>query len=94
MTETTAIVRTENASRYLQQFCKHFAHRVEVEFTAEVGRVSLPFGTCELKADDNQLILTGEAKSSQLSKIERFLGDHLARFAFRENPTITWTRSA
>ncbi|SEV93743.1 hypothetical protein SAMN04488515_0311 [Cognatiyoonia koreensis] len=94
MTQTTAIVTTQNASRYLQKLCKHFAHKVEVQFTPEAGRVSLPFGTCKFHADDTQLTMIGEAKPTQLPKIERFLGDHLARFAFRENPTITWTRSA
>ena len=94
MSETTAIAETENASRYLQQLCKHFAHKVEVQFTPESGTVSLPFGTCKLTADDKQLTLTGSAKPAQLSKMERFLGDHLARFAFRENPTITWQRTA
>lgn len=94
MSETTAIVETEHASRYLQQLCKHFAHKVEVQFTPEAGTVSLPFGTCELTAGERQLILTGSAKATQLAKLERFLGDHLARFAFRENPKITWQRSA
>lgn len=94
MSETTAVVATENASRYLQQLCKHFGHKVEVQFSPESGTVSLPFGTCELTADAYQLILTGRARPAQLPKMERFLGDHLARFAFRENPTITWQRSA
>lgn len=94
MSETTAVVATENASRYLQQLCKHFGHKVEVQFSPEAGTVSLPFGICQLTADASQLILTGRARPAQLPKIERFLGDHLARFAFRENPTITWQRSA
>ena len=94
MPETTAVVATENASRYLQQLCKHFGHKVEVQFTPDAGTVSLPFGTCELMANDKQLTLKGSANPAQLSKMERFIGDHLARFAFRENPTITWQRSA
>ena len=94
MPETTALVATENASRYLQQLCKHFGHKVDVQFTPDAGTVSLPFGTCELTANDKQLTLKGSANPAQLSKMERFIGDHLARFAFRENPTITWQRSA
>lgn len=93
MPETTAIVATENASRYLQQLCKHFAHKVEVQFTPNAGTVSLPFGTCDLSADAKHLTLRGSAKPLQLEKMERFLDDHLARFAFRENPTITWQQS-
>lgn len=94
MSETTAIISTENASRYLQQLCKHFSHKVAVEFTPEVGTVTLPFGTCHMTADADQLVLKGASKEANLPKLERFLGDHLARFAFRENPTIAWQRTA
>lgn len=81
MPQTTAIVSTSNARRYLQQLCKHFAHKVEVEFTPEAGSVSLPFGTCDLSANGDQLVLTGAADPANLPRLERFLGDHLARFA-------------
>ena len=94
MPRTKAIVPTPNASRYLQQLCKHFAHKVDVEFTSEAGSVSLPFGTCKLAANADQLVLTGTSDPINLPRLERFLGDHLARFAFREHPIITWQRSA
>ena len=94
MSQTTAIVETPNASRYLQQLCKHFAHKVEVEFTPEAGTVSLPFGTCQFAAEPDHLVLSATAKASNLDRLERFLGDHLARFAFRENPKIAWQRTA
>ena len=94
MPETTALVATENARRYLQQNSKHLGHKIEVQIAPEAGTDSLPFGTCELTANDKQLTLKGSANPAQLSKMERFIGDHLARFAFRENPTITWQRSA
>lgn len=93
MPETIAIVTTENASRYLQQLCKHFAHKVTVEFTSEAGTVWLPFGTCHLSAEADRLVLRATSDPSDLPKLERFLGDHLARFAFRENPIIAWKRT-
>lgn len=94
MSETTAIISTKNASRYLQQLCKHFARKVEVEFTPDAGTVSLPLGTCQLSADAERLVLKGTSETSNLPRLERFLGDHLSRFAFRENPTIDWQRTA
>ncbi len=33
MTQSTANIQTEYASRYLQQLCKHFAHKTPAEFT-------------------------------------------------------------
>lgn len=94
MSDTTAIIPTKNASRYLQQLCKHFARKVDVEFTQDEGTVSLPFGTCRLSADSERLVLRGTSEDSNLPRLESLLGDHLARFAFRENPTIDWQRTA
>ncbi len=46
MTITTvsaeAVVPTENASKYLQQLCKHWEHNLQVEFTPENGTVIFP----------------------------------------------------
>lgn len=94
MPQTKAIVATPNASRYLQQLCKHFAHKVDVTFTPKLGAVSLPIGRCEFSADAAHLAMTGTSKATDLPRLEQFLGDHLARFAFRENPIIEWQRSA
>ena len=74
MSETTAIVSTENASRYLQQLCKHFGHKVQVEFTPKEGTVSPPFGTCHLSADEERLVLKGTSDPSNLPRLESFLG--------------------
>jgi hypothetical protein len=41
-TSSTAQVQTVSGSRYLQQLCKHWAHNLEVEFTAEGGTVKFP----------------------------------------------------
>ena len=94
MPNTTATISTPNASRYLQQLCKHFGHKVPVTFTPEEGRVTLPFGTCHLVAVPDALTLTAVSEIADLPRLERFFGDHLARFAFRENPAIQWQRAA
>lgn len=94
MTNSTATVSTKHASRYLQQLCKHFGHKVPVEFSPTQGHVALPFGECLMTADAESLTLTATSKITDLPQMERFIGDHLARFAFRERPTIEWQRAA
>ncbi len=94
MTVSTANVTTENASKYLQQLCKHFGHKVPVEFTPAEGKVSLPFGSCQLRASTDALMLQATGGEGEIEKLENFLGSHLERFAFRENPQITWQRKA
>ncbi len=94
MNVSTAIVTTEHASKYLQQLCKHFGHKVPVEFTSEEGHVSLPFGSCQLRASADALTLQATGGSGDIGRLEAFLGSHLERFAFRENPEINWRRVA
>ena len=57
MTRSRAQVQTPNASRYLVQLCKHFAHKIEVEYDTRIGQAIFPFGTCTMLADEQQLIL-------------------------------------
>ncbi|MEM1079348.1 MAG: DUF2218 domain-containing protein [Pseudomonadota bacterium] len=81
--ETT--FETEKASRYLQQLCKHFGHKVEVEFTPEKGAVWFPCGEARFKADTRRLCVTASAETEAgLSKTKAILEDHILRFAFRE----------
>ncbi|MGR3512817.1 MAG: DUF2218 domain-containing protein [Paracoccaceae bacterium] len=93
MTQSTTTFETAHASKYLQQLCKHFGHKVPTEFTPTEGRVSLPFGTCRLAADETKLTLEADADPARLSKLEGFLADHLARFAFREPHKLVWQRA-
>lgn len=39
---------TAHASRYLQQPCKHFGHRVEVFYDEKTGRAALPPGPARM----------------------------------------------
>ena len=94
MHDSTAIVATKHASRYLQQLCKHFGHKVPTEYTENTGHIALPFGTCRLSASGDALTMTVQSEFADLTRTERVIGDHLARFAFRETPRITWQRAA
>lgn len=94
MTQSKLHFRTPHASRYLQQLAKHFGHKVPVTFTPDAGEVNLPFGTCEMAATEAALSITVLGETRDIARLEHFVGDHLARFAFREKPTLTWQRAA
>ena len=83
MATSTAHLTTVHGSKYLQQLCKHFGHKVPLEFTPTEGRVDLPFGACRFTADDQSLHMTVEGEGAALSRLEQFVGSHLERFAFR-----------
>ncbi|QKK17330.1 DUF2218 domain-containing protein [Rhizobium indicum] len=88
-----AVVRTEHASRYLQQLCKHWSHKFSVDFDPLKGRV--PFSdTAEVTfaADDAALTMAlSVADPSQQETMQHVIDDHLKRFAFREELDIVWT---
>lgn len=85
MPVATSRFETEKASRYLQQLCKHFAHKVDCEWSETEGTADLPGGRLTLTASATALAIhvTGE-DAKGLTKARYVLEDHLVRFAFRE----------
>ncbi|HYD04906.1 MAG TPA: DUF2218 domain-containing protein [Reyranella sp.] len=98
----TATVPTGNASRYLQQLCKHWSHNLAVTFTAEEGTVTFPRdvrgnafpgeAVLTLRARETGLEVRIDATSGeQLEGLKGAVARHLDRFAFREAPlTFDW----
>jgi len=86
-----ATVATEHASRYLQQLCKHFAHKLPVTFDETAGQIDFSIGTCRLAAADGLLTLTLTAPDgSEMPQLQDVVVRHLVRFAFREELAIDW----
>ena len=91
MTSVKANVPTVHASKYLQQLCKHFAHKLPVTFDPERGRIEFSLGVCELTAVPGVLNMRAEAADeTALRQLEQVVARHLERFAFREQPEIAW----
>jgi uncharacterized protein len=94
---TTAMVPTKSGSRYLQQLCKHWAHNIAVDFTAERGKVTFPrdargadlpgHGLVTMIAHSDTLECQIDASAEgQREGLKGVLARHLDRFAFREAP--------
>ena len=59
------------------------------------GRVEFPAGICEMEAEGDILILRATAADEpSLAQVEEVVARHLERFAFRDQPEISWTRGA
>lgn len=88
MSGGTARVPTPNGSRYLQQLCKHWAHKMPVEFTPDAGRISFPSGAvAALSAESDALEVTVTVpEDGDLVQMQDVVARHLDRFAFREAP--------
>lgn len=91
MPGTSACVTTANASRYMQQMCKHFGHKVPVEFDTISASVDFPFGDCRMKASEGELDIVCTSDTDEtLERTKQVIYDHLVRFAWREKPVIVW----
>lgn len=94
MVECHAVVETEKASKYLQQLCKHFAHKVKTDFDKTTGRVEFPPGLCYLTADEQTLNIFCQSEQDQgLLVMQGIIDSHLIKFAWREELTIDWQSS-
>ena len=96
-TNSTVRVPTAQASRYLQQLCKHWSHNLAVTFSETAGTVTFPHNargadwpgdaTLALQAHDDGLECRLDTSSSgQLEALKGAVARHLDRFAFREAP--------
>lgn len=91
MTAFTTTVETAHASKYLQQLCKHFAHKVTVKYSPEEGRVTFPPGRCLMNADSEKLAFYCLANEKQAVPIVKSIIDkHLVKFAWREELSYEW----
>jgi uncharacterized protein len=93
MFRSTGTYATPHGSKYLQQLCKHFAHKTEVTFDAAQGQVALRSGPATLRADDQGLTVTVSAPDAEaLPGARHAIDKHLAIFAHREGfQAMTWT---
>jgi len=83
----SARVPTANASKYIQQLCKHWSHRLEVDLSEQKGVVRFPDAVVTLEAWPDDLSVTIDTQEKEA--VERMKGvvtSHLDRFAFREAP--------
>lgn len=96
--------KTEKASRYLQQLCKHWEHNLKVEFSADHGTIVFPRdargadwpgdGLVTLDAKpDGMAIRVDASAEAQLEGLKGAVERHVDRFAFREAPLVYEWRS-
>ncbi len=79
--------KTASGSKYLQQLCKHWSHKFEVEFSETRGQVRFPSAVAIMEASADALLVTIEADDPEsVGQLKEVVARHLDRFAFREAP--------
>ena len=87
MAQAIASVPTTSGSKYLQQLCKHWSHKLTVDFDAAKGTVTFPNALATMEAQPEALLVTIEAQDAEtVERMKGVVSSHLDRFAFREAP--------
>lgn len=83
---------TENASTYIRQLCKHFAHKVNATYTETSGHVQFDGGSCEMIAEPEMLIFRIQTDDTErIPMFQSVIDRHLEKFAIRETlPIGNW----
>jgi len=93
MIQSQCIIKTANGSKYLQQLCKHWAHKIEA-LTYDRQKAYIPFNEevlLELFARDGEI--EAQLRAADEEMLVRYQGvfvSHIERFAFRETLEINW----
>ncbi len=89
MNTTVAHVPTDKGSRYLQQLCKHWAHKFKVDFTPTDGRIDFLDGReCRLTAETDELIVTAVCPADGMDQFQVIIEKHINRFAHKEGDLL------
>lgn len=91
MVETVASINTEEASRFLRMLCKHFAHKVEADWSDDSGWVAFAMGRCDMQATAVQLHVRCQAENlSDLDEVADTIKSHFDRFAQKQQLVLNW----
>ena len=87
MTIARGRAETASGSKYLQQLCKHWGHKFDVEFSETKGQVRFPSAVATMEASADALFVTIETDDEEsVARLKDVVANHLDRFAFREAP--------
>ncbi len=93
--QSEAKVSSQKAQRYLAQLCKHFAHKIPVEWDQSGGQARFDMGICIMSVGDNILTLTCSSETRKgLDCVKSIVEDHMIRFGWQENLKLEWSGSS
>lgn len=87
MSEARASVPTQSGGKYVQQLCKHWAHKLPVQLEGDTGVVTFGASVATMNAGPEaiEVSIRGEDREA-IESLKDVVARHLDRFAFREAP--------
>ncbi|WP_421684560.1 DUF2218 domain-containing protein [Stutzerimonas urumqiensis] len=86
-----ALIASENPNRLINRLCKHWGHKFPVHLGENEGRIELPLGECQLRADGTTLAVELQsAEAEAQGRMRQVVAEHLERMATGETLAIEW----
>lgn len=86
-----AEIATPSGERLINRLCKHWAHKFEVERSAQEAKITFASGTCLMRAEEDSLAVAIETlEEERLDELEGVVERHLMRMAGDEALVIIW----
>lgn len=90
MADAAATVSTQHGGRYLQQLCKHWAHKFATDFGEDQGRIDMGEGRQVILAAAPDRLTVRVSTPGDPGPLQQVVQDHIVRFAFRETLAFDW----
>lgn len=91
MPRLQAWIATPTASRSLTRLCRHFRHKIDVEYDEQKADARFPFGHCLMEATSEHLHLRCQAPDdASMARLQYVLDDHLRRFSREPDMVFDW----
>lgn len=86
-----SIIATPNAAKIMRWTIGHFKPKVPAQYNKTEGSVEFRFGTCNMQATDEELIVTVQADDEKsLTSLKDIVGRHIEKFGIKENIQVEW----
>lgn len=86
-----AEIATLSGERLINRLCKHWSHKLEVEYSEQDAKIIFPDGTCLMHAEPDRLLVSIETlEEEHLDRLEGVVESHLVRMAKDEPLEIVW----
>jgi hypothetical protein len=82
----SARVATDEPARFMKQLCRHFGHKLEVEWSEDKGSIVFTSGRCDLVVEPGVLALDTSSETEEgAAQVADVIASHLLRFGAKSN---------
>ncbi len=91
MHTATTLIATQQPARVISRLCKHWAHKLVVEWDEQKGVIHFDSGQCELTVQTDGIVaLITAPELDRVVQLKQVVAEHIIRMAKPEEISINW----